>query len=147
MTNGAVDLVPAPDATVVVGTLRRVRQRQRTRFVAELPTPPVRRPARIAVMLALAHKIRDAIDRGGASDQAEIARRLGFTPARITHLLDLTLLAPAIQELLLVLEAVDGVEPTTERALRQLTRTQSWHDQWARWSELAMPPVHPKIDS
>ena len=68
----------------------------------------------------------------------EIARRLGCTPARITHLLDLTLLAPAIQEHLLALEAIDGREPTTERALRRLTRAASWQDQWAAWCKLGL---------
>lgn len=35
---------------------------------AEPPPEPVRRPARVAVMLALAHKIQDAIDRGVVRD-------------------------------------------------------------------------------
>jgi hypothetical protein len=33
----------------------------------------------------------------------------------VTQLLDLTLLAPDIQEAVLALEAVDGVEPMSER--------------------------------
>ena len=70
-------------------------------------------------MLALAHKIHDAIDRGTVRDRAEVARRLGFTRARITHLLDLTLLAPDLQEQILSFEAVDGAEPVSERALRR----------------------------
>ena len=41
---------------------------------------PVRRPARLAIMLALAHKIQQAIDCGAGRDRAEVARRLGITP-------------------------------------------------------------------
>lgn len=119
--------------TVIVHTLHRVRRRHRTRFVAGPPATPSRRPARVAVMLALAHKMRAAIEAGDAHDYVGIAQRLGFTRARITHLVDLTLLAPAIQERLLTLVAVDGVEPVTERALRQVVRQRSWDEQWAQW--------------
>ncbi|MGN6108378.1 MAG: hypothetical protein ACTHU0_24945 [Kofleriaceae bacterium] len=125
-------VVPSPP-TVLVHTLHRVRRRHRTRFVAEAPATPSRQPARVAVMLALAHKMRAAIESGDAHDYVGIAQRLGFTRARITHLVDLTLLAPAIQEHLLTLVAVDGVEPITERALRQVVRHRSWDEQWARW--------------
>ena len=47
-----------------------------------------------------------------------MARRLGLTQARVTQLLDPTLLAPDIQERILVAESVDGLEPMSERALR-----------------------------
>ena len=68
-------------------------------------------------MLALAHKIQQAIDRGAVQDRAEVSRRLGLMRARITQLLDLTLLAPNIQEWILLAEAVDGLEPISERRL------------------------------
>jgi len=106
--------------TVITGKLHRVRKGHAKRFVDALPaTPePVRRPARLAIMLALAHKIQHAIDCGVVSDRAEVARRLGLTRARITQLLDLTLLAPDLQEQILSAESVDGVEPLSERAVR-----------------------------
>ena len=47
----------------------------------------------------------------------------------ITHLLDLTLLAPDIQERILFVEAVDGVELMSERALRAVAQAGSWKDQ------------------
>jgi hypothetical protein len=81
-------------------------------------------------MLALAQKIQEAIDAGAVRDRAEIARRLGFTRARITHLLDLTLLAPDVQER--VLEAADGLEPVSERRLRAVARIQDWASQGAQ---------------
>jgi hypothetical protein len=43
-----------------------------------------------ASMLALAHQIQGAIDRGELADQAEAARRLGLTRARLTQVIDLT---------------------------------------------------------
>lgn len=81
-------------AKVFTGALHRVRRGHEKRFVAEPPPEPVRRPDRVAVMLALAHKIRAAIAQGQVRDQADVARRLGFTRARLTYLLDLLLLAP-----------------------------------------------------
>jgi hypothetical protein len=106
--------------TVVTGKLHRVRKGHTKRFAdtPQVAREPVRRPARLAIMLALAHKIQAAIDRGVVHDRAEVARRLGLTRARVTQLLDLTLLAPDIQEAVLALEAVDGAEPVSERALR-----------------------------
>ncbi len=121
---------------VVTGQLHRVQRGHGKRFVSEPPPGPVRRPARVAVMLALAHKIQDAIDRGTVRDRAEVARRLGFTRARITHLLDLTLLAPDLQERILVLEAIDGVEPMSERALRMVAHAGSWAEQRRLWPAL-----------
>jgi len=91
------------------------------------PEPePVRRPARVAQMLALAHHLQAAIDQGHCRDRADLARTLDLTRARITQLLDLILLAPDIQEELLFLEAVDGAEPLSPRALRPIARRATW---------------------
>jgi|GEM_PF-6701703 hypothetical protein len=110
-----------------------------------LPAVPVsiRRPARVAVMLALAHKIQNAIDRGVVRDCADVAMRLGLSRARISQLLDLTLLAPDIQERLLELTSTDGVEPIGEQTLRWLTRTTYWTQQRLRrrTTHLGVSPV------
>lgn len=97
---------------------------------------PVRRPARVALMLALAHRIERQIARGELADRADAARRLGLTRARITQLCDLLLLAPDIQEELLFLESVDGVEPISERALRAIVAEPSWERQRQLWRRL-----------
>lgn len=113
---------------VVTGTLYRIQRRHSKAFSAAPPpaVAPVRRPARVATMLALAHKIAAAILEGKLRDRAEAARRLGVTRARVTQLLALLSLAPDLQERVLQLEAVDGVEPLTERSLRRVTRELSW---------------------
>ena len=121
---------------VITGALYRVQRGHGKRFSTEPPPGPVRKPARVAVMLALAHKIQEAIAQGKVRDQADVARRLGFTRARITHLLDLTLLAPDVQEQVLFLEAVDGLQPMSERALRTVAHARTWREQLRRWSEI-----------
>ena len=118
-------------AKVITATLHRVQRGHGKNFVAE-PRPAkvsTVRPARVAVMLALAHKIAAAIGTRGLHDQADAARRLGVTRPRITQLLYLQQLAPDIQEHVLWLEAVDGIEPLTERNLRVVMRATAWAQQ------------------
>lgn len=74
------------------------------------------------------------------ADQAAGARRFGVTRARVTRLLDLTLLAPDIKEAILHLEAVDGVEPMSERALRAVAQSPVWAKQRRFWASLASEP-------
>lgn len=104
---------------------------------APAPREPVRRPARVALMLALAHRIERQIGNGELTDRAEAARRLGLTRARVTQLCDLTLLAPDIQEEILLLESEDGVEPRSERALRTIVAEPSWARQRELWRRKA----------
>lgn len=60
--------------------------------------------------------------------------------ARVTELLDLLLLAPDIQDHVLELEAIDGVAPIAEPALRGLVRQASWAHQKAALAILTNPP-------
>lgn len=125
---------------ILTGQLFRVRDGRGWTFSEQPPpTPhePVRRPARVAQVLALAHRLQRAIDRGEYRDRAELARQLGFTRARVTQILDLVLLAPDIQEHVVHLEAVDGVEPLAERGLRDVVRHESWAEQRRAWARIA----------
>ena len=74
-----------------------------------------------------------AIERGEYRDRADAARAHGLTRGRVTQLLNLSLLAPDIQEHLLELEAVDGREPLSERALRKVVRHSCWAEQRTAW--------------
>lgn len=129
------------DRLVLKGTLFR-RQGRRVELTKTPPTPPeprapVRRPAKVARMLALAHHLQGLIDEGLVSDRAALARKLGLTRARITQLLDLLLLAPQIQAAVLMLEAVDSAEPFSERQLRAVAGVDNWGMQGRRWKGLA----------
>lgn len=124
---------------------------RRSRSVELTPTPPpdkpepVRRPAKVARQLALAHHLQAAIERGLVADQAALARKLGLTRARVTQLFDLLMLAADLQEQVLALEAVDGAEPMAERTLRAVAHAGTWAEQRAAWTTIissARPVVH-----
>jgi len=104
-------------------------QRQESAGSPPPPPEPVIRPAKVARMLALAHLLQRAIDRGEYESRADLARAYGLSRARITQLMDLLLLAPDIQEKVLFLEAVDGREPFGEPRLRRVTMADGWDGQ------------------
>jgi hypothetical protein len=88
----------------------------------------------VALMLAFAHRIEAAITSGEYQDRADAARQLGITRARLSQLMVLTMLAPDLQEALLFMEAVDGLEPVTERGLRDVLAVEAWTEQRRRWA-------------
>ncbi len=113
---------------VLTVPLHRLRRGRAVAFSSddEKPDPPPKpRPSRAAQMLALAHEFQGLIDSGEVADRATLARQLGLTRARLTQILDLLLLAPDIQEDILV----GGSGPATERRLRELARTPAWPEQ------------------
>jgi hypothetical protein len=126
---------PATRQRVIAGRMYRVRSGHGWGLSASPPVKPatVRRPARIAVMLSLAHRLRSDLEQGVYENGAAVASALGVTRARITQLFALTFLAPDIQEELLFLEAVDGVEPLSVRALYSLVRMSEWSRQREAW--------------
>jgi hypothetical protein len=146
-TSGAAPVEEARTATgqrIFTGQLFRVRDRHGWGFSEEAPAPspaPVRRPARVAQMLALAHRLQAEIDRGDFRDRADLARQLGFTRARVSQVLNLLMLAPDLQERILDLEAVDGVEPLSERSLRAVVKVEGWEDQRRAWGKVARPEL------
>lgn len=133
------DRSAAKDRRIITGRFYRVRSGRGWALAANPSAPPptpIRRPARIAVMLALAHRLRAAMERGVYESYAGVASALGVTRSRISQLLALTALAPDIQEEVLFLEAVDGVEPLSERALKSLVHMSSWAKQREAWAHI-----------
>ena len=136
--------VPAKDETpgVVVQApfFRRLGRRVGV-STAPIAGPPkvAPRPLHVAWMLALAHDIVRHIGEGTFADQADAARLLGFTRARITQLVDLTLLAPTIQEEILFAETAGGRDFVSERALRRTVASATWANQRAMWKKAKFP--------
>ncbi len=67
-------------------------------------------------------------------DYAELARLGGVSRARMTQVLNLRNLAPAIQERLLFLEGETG--RLHERALRQVAQRVDWEEQQRQFEKL-----------
>lgn len=78
---------------------------------------------------AFGHELRRLLESGAVSGVGALARRLGVSQPRVTQILNLTYLAPEIQEQVLGLVAVDGVEPMTERPLRKVLGEMGWGGQ------------------
>ena len=83
---------------------------------------------RVARMLALAHKIESLIRSGTIKDYAELARVGQVTPSRVSQILLLVQLAPAIQERILFVSPTEA-HSLTEGDLRKIAREVRWDRQ------------------
>jgi len=127
------------------GLLSRRRDRAKeVGYVPEAKPKEKMRPLRVARMLALAHECEALIAAGVVADRAELAGVLGLTRARVTQLMDLTLLAPDIQEEILVAQVEPGRDPITEHALRAIVRHAEWEEQRLAWR--ASGPARGSLD-
>jgi len=96
------------------------------------------RVPRIARLMALAIHLQKLVEDGTVRDYAEIARLTGLTRARVTQIMNLTLLAPEIQEQILFLPRVEnGCDPIAERNIRMIIAETFWPKQKSLWEELA----------
>lgn len=96
--------------------------------VAAAATPRI---PRIARLMALAIKFQDMVDRGEVRDYADLARLGMVTRARLTQIMNLTLLAPGIQERIL-LAGTEGA-PWSERNVRSVLGLSLWSEQHSAW--------------
>jgi len=116
----AVDFV----ITIEAGGQRRERQRKE-RKAESLPRIP-----RITRLMALAIKFQDMVDSGKVRDYADLARLGYVTRARLTQIMNLLLLAPDIQEILLQAGSCSSFpEIPAERQLRAVVSAADWSTQ------------------
>jgi hypothetical protein len=99
----------------------------RTLLIESVPEPQGRAP-RIARLLALAHKLDAMVCSGEIRDYAQLARLGHISPARLTQIMVLLHLSPAIQEYILFLSAADAGF-ITELGLRKIAREPRWDRQ------------------
>lgn len=93
--------------------------------------PTAERVPKITQFLVLGHLFERLVRNGVIRDYAEIARRTGLTRARMTQIVNLTLLAPDIQEE--ILSAAADHERLVERRLRPLGELADWKRQRESW--------------
>ena len=94
------------------------------------------RPPRVTQVLALALSFQDMIASGKASNYQDLANRAEVTAERLSQVMKLLWLAPAIQEEILNLPGCVGRYPLTECAVRRIAATWSWPEQLNLWSDL-----------
>ena len=81
---------------------------------------------RIARLMALAIRFEGLVKEGTIRDYADLARRGHVTRARMTQIMKLLHLAPDLQEQILFLPPIEGLN---ERDLRSIVRQTDWAEQ------------------
>jgi hypothetical protein len=122
MERGGIPCVPSPE---LAGHACGPRARARRKF----------RP-RIIETLALARAWQAMLDSGEARNASQIARDLSITSARVSQVMGLLNLAPAILDHIDDLEGDEGCLYLTERKLRRIAMLPDPADQLARFEEL-----------
>ena len=89
--------------------------------------------------LALAHQIEELLHSGKINDLKQLTGHLHMSHARINQLMAMTLLSPAIQEDILLLEN-ERLSTIPEYKLREITGEPIWKKQQALWHNLLQPP-------
>lgn len=97
-------------------------------FTTEPIGEPCDRAPRIARLLALAHKLDAQVRSGAIVSYGELARLGHISAARLTQIMVLLHLAPAIQEHILFLSAANA-RFLTELELRKIAREPHWDRQ------------------
>ena len=114
------------------------RQRVAPATTKPKPVEPGRVP-RISRLMALAIRLDRLLQTGEVSDIMELARLGHVTQPRMSQILNLTLLAPDIQEELLFIPRVMAGKVTIhEKMLRPITAEIDWERQRAMWNILKL---------
>ena len=83
---------------VTVRVKAKIRKQRASAEQTEAPTHRTTEIPRSLRLLALAYRWHRLIDNGQIKDQAEIARLMGLSRARVTQIMDLRWLPPQVQE-------------------------------------------------
>ena len=113
------------ESTFRTGTRGRATPRSTSRMKApSRASKQITEASPAARNLAMAHHLERLIDRGLIADYTQAARMLGVSQPRLTHLMSLLLLAPSIQEEILL-----GTRVLKDKQLRELARIPDWTGQ------------------
>lgn len=114
--------------------VRRAKQPEQSSALTEPVPRPVQLPAsqipKITRLLVLGHHFEKLVREGKVKDFAEIAKLTGLSRARVTQIVNLTLLSPEIQEEILFLGGDDAKRMQRfERDLRIVLAQADWSEQ------------------
>jgi predicted XRE-type DNA-binding protein len=94
---------------------------------------PFRHASPIARSLALGHAIEESIRQGRIRSHTTAAEILGVTRNRVSQIVDLTILAPDIQEEILFIRDGDPLADLSEKLVRELVARHREWDQQRQW--------------
>ena len=111
-----------------------IKRKSRAKPTTEASAP---RMPRITRLMALAIKFQDMVDRGEVRVNADLARLVYVTRARITQIMNLLNLSPRIQTEILCREdtAAQTIE-FSERTVRPIAGTLLWSHQLQLWQRI-----------
>lgn len=99
--------------------------------------PHLGRVPRVSRLMALAIRLDVLVKSGQVDSLAELAGLAHVSRPRITQIMNLNHLDPAIQEEILFLPAIyRGRDPICERHLRPISAKDNWEDQKRMWKIL-----------
>ncbi len=109
--------------------------RNRKRKKSSPTRKPLRKLPHVTRLLALAYHLQVLIDESIVSDYADIARLSDLTRARLSQIMNLTLLAPKIQEEILGFTKSSFID-IREHNLREILKLTAWQEQYRVWKRL-----------
>src|SRR6056297_860227 len=119
------------------------RSRQTIKPAAAEATEPVKRRGkvpRVARLMALAIQFDEMIRRGEVGDATELAMLYDITQPRMSQIRAMTLLAPDIQEAILILpQEIEGRCQIHEKGLRPIRSEVDFDRQREMWAQLQQP--------
>ena len=120
------------EATIHFGKKGKKKQAHKAKQKAVGRTP------RIAKLMALAIRFEGLIADGTVSDYSELAELAQVSRARVTQIMNLLLLAPDIQEKLLLMEPVrDGRDTLILMEMQRMALEVNWERQRRMWQKKA----------
>ena len=113
-----------------------VQTNRNSKVVAEQRTAVAAKLPRVTQVLALAIYFANILDRGEVKDYAELARLACVSRERISQIMKLRWLAPAIQQE--ILSSSPGCFSLCEAKLRNIAEEMRWSEQRKRWLQLKL---------
>ena len=110
--------------------LKPVRRKSYRYHMAKISNEP-----KLRQYLVLAYQIQEALDRDSTITAKKVSEWLSMTPARVSQILKLLLLAPAIQEKIL-LSTDEKIRNLTEFKIENIPSEIIWEKQLITWNEL-----------
>ena len=104
----------------------------------EKPEIVIKKEPQLRQNLALAHQIQTLLDNDQIMSVKQIAGWLNLTPARINQFMNMLLLAPAIQEQIL-LENDEKIASIPEYKINEISREMLWEKQIEVWQRILQP--------